>query len=82
MNVGELKAAIDTALERGLDPLTTVVIDMVAVTNPTDAVWPIVAAVHDPNADDEGYLWFTITPSNDEADMFLTRGHQHEGAYS
>jgi hypothetical protein len=82
MNVAELKHIIDTALEKGLDPLTTVVIDMMALTNPTDAVWPIVTAAHDPNTDEDGYLWFTLTPSNNEADIFLTRGHQHEGAYS
>ena len=69
MNVAELKAAIDTALERGLDPETTVVIDMMALTNPTDAVWPILGAVHDPTIAEDGYIWFTLTPSETEADF-------------
>jgi hypothetical protein len=76
MNVAELHNAISAALARGLNPQTTVVIDMQAVTDPNDAVWPVLASVEEPTSSDEGYLWFTLIPSDVEADPRFTVGHE------
>jgi hypothetical protein len=73
MTIAELKALIDAAIERGINPTTTVVIDIAPMENPADAVWPILGEVHDPSTDTD-YIWFTLTPSNIEADTRFTEG--------
>lgn len=75
MNIKQLKEAIDLALERGIDPNCTVVLD--ASDNPHAWEWAILESVTDPTEprdDLEGFIWFTLTPGK-EADGRFTPGH-------
>ena len=76
MTVAELHNLISAALARGLDAETTVVVDVQALTAPHDAVWPILGTVAEPTSNDDGYVWFTLVPSDREADVRFTRGHE------
>lgn len=58
MNITELKAAVDLAVERGIHPETTVVVALEGWYALLDA------DVCDPTVNDEGgYIWFTLNPA-------------------
>lgn len=79
MNVKELKDALDQAFARGIDPDTEVVIDFNHVGDGHGLGWGLVASVEDPaspeNSNEEGYIWFTIRPSLEEADSRFSGAH-------
>jgi hypothetical protein len=67
VTVKELQAALQAAVDRGLDPETTVVLA-------TDGWYQIATEVADPSQDsDQADMWFTIYPG-DEADSRFTPG--------
>lgn len=76
MNIKELKDLVDAAFENGIDPNTEVVIDL---SDGVQMDWSTIAEVIDPSAADqrheEGYIWFTIRPTYEEADGRFTPGH-------
>jgi hypothetical protein len=71
VTVAELQAALQAALDRGLDPETTVVIS-------TEGWYQIAVEVSDPSQDDDrADMWFTIYPGEGEefaADSRFTPG--------
>ena len=69
MTVAELKAALEAALERGLPPETTVVIDAVGQDGFMIANWTV-----DPTTPGSDFdMWFTIQ-MGEEADSRFTPG--------
>ena len=74
MNISQLKQLVDEAIERGIDPTCTVVIDVASIKDASD--WAILKGVNDPsqNAD---YIWFSLVPG-EEADGRFTPGHYAE----
>ena len=73
MNIMELKRLVDQALDRGIDPNTTVVI--AHREEPGD--WAILREVGDPAEPGNSYeshIWFTLYPG-EEADGRFTPGH-------
>jgi hypothetical protein len=77
MTITELKKLIDAAIERGINPDCTVVIDVSEVREDDVWEWPILGKVNDPTSD-ESYLWFTLVPSAVEADARFSPGHVNE----
>ena len=72
MNIAELKKMVDAALERGLDPRTTVVMDG------GSGEWLKLDKVDDPTQRGDGsLLWFTLFPG-DYADSRMDYGHEVE----
>lgn len=69
MNITELKKLVDEALEQGLHPETTVVIGHDGWYTHVDLI------EHPKDGRSQIDLWFTITPSNQEADARFTPGH-------
>jgi hypothetical protein len=74
MTITELKKLVDAAIERGIDPDCTVVIDVSNVRDNDVWEWPFLDKVNDPTVDDS-YLWFTLVPSADQADPRFSPGH-------
>jgi hypothetical protein len=75
MNITELRDAVNLAFERGIDPLTSVVIDL--QDRPEhDWFFHLDADVHDPAAPDneDAYIWFTLTPTT-AADCRFSPAH-------
>lgn len=67
MTVAELQAALQAAVDRGLPPETTVVVDR-------EGWYWVLDEVQDPSDENEGCeLWFTLF-SHQEADSRLTPG--------
>ena len=68
MTVAELQAALQAAVERGLDPDTTVVVA-------TEGWFSIVDYTVDPSVldSDQADMWFTLFPG-DDADARFTPG--------
>ena len=76
MTITELKTLIDAAIERGIAPDTTVVVDASNFPG-ADLEWALIDNVVDPSVDPT-YLWFTLVPGED-ADWRVHPGH--EGDY-
>lgn len=69
MNITQLKQLVDVAIERGIDPETTV-----CVADPDDGRFRNLADdVNDPTVDGD-YIWFTLN-QGDECDARFTYGH-------
>jgi hypothetical protein len=68
MNIQQLKELVDAALERGIDPLTTVVVD-------ADGDWRKIDRTDDPTQRaDDSLMWFTLFVG-EWADSRFDRGH-------
>lgn len=68
MTVAELQAALQTALDRGLPPTTTVVLD-------TKEGYMILHNTGDPSDEREDHdMWFTLIHGGEEADCRFTEG--------
>jgi hypothetical protein len=66
VNITELRAAIDAAFARNIDPETTVVFS-------TDEWYALVDDINDPTVTDD-VIWFTLNPGG-EPDSRFTPGH-------
>lgn len=75
MNIAQLKAQLDGAIERGIDPTTAVVVDLQERPE-HDWFWELEITVKDPTVDD-GFIWYTLTPS-ECADCRTTPAHYRE----
>lgn len=86
MNVTELKQQLDEALEKGLHPETTVVIDLQgeAFKDNPSVRWYVLLedqAEHPLDGQEGADLWFTLTPREEDgetvhADPRFTPGHE------
>lgn len=77
MNVKELKDMLDAAFDRGIDPYTEIVIDLIDTETPCE--WSLVSEIHDPTlSGNDGHIWFTIVPAYEEADGRFTPGHYND----
>lgn len=75
MNISQLKDAIELAFQRGIDPETEVVIGGDPLTSMD---WARISIIHDPSHPDNdlnGFIWFTLVASDEEADCRFNIGH-------